>query len=82
MRLNESFKPHHAVVSPSVQSIQQDVLAPHITRCCKETREAATTVAFFCARQGVCSMQNNGPAYGCQASTLIKSICFLNYGGF
>jgi len=44
---NESFQPHHAVVSrPPVKSIQQDVLATYITRCCKETRGAAATATF------------------------------------
>jgi hypothetical protein len=38
MRLNESFKPHHAVVSPSVKSVQQSVLPSHNTGCCEETK--------------------------------------------
>lgn len=82
MRLNESFKPHHAVVSPSVQSIQQDGMAPHITGCCKATSKVPATAVFSVQGKGVCFMQNNGPGYGCQAKTSIKSIHFLNCGGF
>lgn len=75
-RLNESFKPHDAVVSPSVKSVYQNVLPSHNTGCWEETRNGATNAAYsaHCKVHALCKIM--ALMYNCRVKTPAQLFCF------
>lgn len=76
--LNESFQLHHAAVSPSVKSVQQNVSPSHNTGCRKETREVTTKAGYSedCKVQALCKIMSL--RCDCQGKTLPKFVSFAD----